>query len=181
MTIDAYFNPDFTWDKKFIYFLMAFAGMMICVFLIIGVTVIGAKLGKKKDQDETYEEDGTKAGVISAELVLSRVQMFYEMVISGTTAIFFACSYIIMNHLYAILSDMQAGSYGEPYLSFMYIWDNYKDFVTEENKKEYDYVTFARQFDSFRWWKPFFTFFFGVIFYFIFYSIWCIFSCTMNI
>ena len=129
MTIDAYFNPDFTWDKKFIYFLMAFAGMMICVFLIIGITVIGAKLGKKKDPDETYEEDGTKAGGISAELVLSRVQMFYEMVISGTTAIFFACSYIIMNHLYVILSDMQAGSYGEPYLSFMYIWDNYKDFV----------------------------------------------------
>ena len=46
--------------------------------------------------------------------------------------------------------------------------DNYKDFVTEENKKEYDYVTFARQFDTYRWWKPFFTFFFGVIFYFIF-------------
>ena len=46
--------------------------------------------------------------------------------------------------------------------------DNLKDFVTEENKKEYDYVTFARQFDSYRWWKPFFTFALGFIFYIVF-------------
>ena len=45
---------------------------------------------------------------------------------------------------------------------------NMKDFITEENKKQYEYVTFARQFDSYRWWKPFFTIFFTVLFYFVF-------------
>lgn len=43
-----------------------------------------------------------------------------------------------------------------------------KDFITEENNKQYEYLTFARQFDSYRWWKPFFTIFLCVFFYLFF-------------
>lgn len=44
-----------------------------------------------------------------------------------------------------------------------------KDFIEEDNYKEHDYVTYARQFDSYRWFKPILTAFLVLIFFAILY------------
>lgn len=41
-------------------------------------------------------------------------------------------------------------------------------FIDANNKKTHDYVTYPRQYDSFRWWKPLFTILLTLLFYIIF-------------
>ena len=43
-----------------------------------------------------------------------------------------------------------------------------RDFIEEDNYKEFDYVTYGRQFDSYRWFKPILTMIFFMVFFIIF-------------
>ncbi len=118
MTVDAYLNPDFTWDKKLIFFLMAFVMVIMCISMIlggVGLSVSGMR-GKKRKR-ELYDRAN------------NRVQRFYEMVISATSVMSFSCAYIICNHIYSLI---QAGVSSEEYArfgAFVNVWENGKDFV----------------------------------------------------
>ena len=121
MTIDAYINPDFTVKEKLIFWGASLLLTLICAFLVAGVAVILSGFKKRSPQEE-----GERKG---CEAVFARIQLFFEMIISGSTAMFFSCSYIIMNHLYSLLSDMPGEALEGGYAVFYSIWTDYKDFV----------------------------------------------------
>ena len=103
MTLEAYINPDFGTAEKIIFFLASFAGVMICVFLILG-------FAKLTPGDKTYYEKAH-----------NRVQRFYELIISGASVMSFACSYVILNHIYSLTEGQNT--------PFTYMWENWKDFI----------------------------------------------------
>lgn len=103
MTFEAYINPDFGTAEKIVFFIAAFLGVAICVFLI--VTAARVTAGK--------EDFAERAG--------NRVQRFYEMIISGASVMSFACAYVILNHIYSLTEG--SGS------TFTYMWENWKDFI----------------------------------------------------
>lgn len=103
MTFEAYINPDFGTAEKIVFFIAAFLGVAVCVFLIVTAARIHA--GK-----EDFPE---RAG--------NRVQRFYEMIISGASVMSFACAYVILNHVYSLSEG--SGS------TFTYMWENWKDFI----------------------------------------------------
>lgn len=103
MTIEAYINPDFGTPQKIMFFVVAFIGVLLCVFLILAAARISA------GSDSFYERAG------------NRVQRFYEMIISGASVMSFACAYVILNHIYSLSEG--SGS------DFVYLWENWKDFI----------------------------------------------------
>lgn len=115
MTIDAYTNPDFTIPKKLIFLLAALVGIIICDFLILGGTEIVTNC---RDRSE-------RKRIISRRFHNS-VELLYEMIISATSVMSFACAYVVLNHVYSLIQGTnQSGYLGQ----FMYIWENWKDFV----------------------------------------------------
>ncbi len=117
MTIESYLNPDFTWTKMLLFFLLAFAGILLCDLLVIWRAKSVAARQHEADQKAFFFE--------RAE---NRVQCFYEMMISGTSVLFFSCAYVVCNHLYTLIeADPSAVSGG---LAFFYkVWGDGKDFV----------------------------------------------------
>ncbi len=107
MTVDAYLNPDFGWKEKLIFLLAAFAGILLCVLLII----CGSKLttGRRKE--------------IFPERTHDLLERFYEMTISGTSVMSFSCAYVIINHIYSLV-----GGSGQ-YRTFVTLWEGGKDFI----------------------------------------------------
>lgn len=103
MTLEAYLNPDFGPVEKLIFFIAAFLGVSVCVFLIIAAARITA------GRESFYDRAG------------NRVQRFYEMIISGASVMSFACAYVILNHIYSLTEG--SGS------TFTYMWENWKDFI----------------------------------------------------
>ncbi|SDB47563.1 hypothetical protein [Butyrivibrio sp. INlla16] len=115
MTIDAYINPNFTLIKKLIFFLLALVGIIICDFLILGGTEI-----------VTSSRDREERKTLISERFHNSVQLLYEMIISATSVMSFACAYVVLNHVYSLIQGTsQTGFLGQ----FMYIWENWKDFV----------------------------------------------------
>ncbi|WP_026528939.1 hypothetical protein [Butyrivibrio sp. VCD2006] len=115
MTIDAYTNPDFTLPKKFIFFLAALAGIIICDFLILGGTEIVTTCRNREERKR-----------LISERFHNSVQLLYEMIISATSVMSFACAYVVLNHVYSLIQGThQSGILGQ----FMYVWENWKDFV----------------------------------------------------
>ncbi|WP_026525968.1 MULTISPECIES: hypothetical protein [unclassified Butyrivibrio] len=115
MTIDAYMNPDFTWVKKLIFFAISFVAVLLCDLLIRG----GHKLiaaGTPKAKDLEYMEKREH----------SLIQLFYEMIISATSVMSFACAYVVLNHVYSLVQSGTPAMQWEP---LMTIWENGKDFV----------------------------------------------------
>lgn len=103
MTLEAYLNPDFGPVEKLIFFIAAFLGVSVCVFLIITAARVTA------GRESFYDRAG------------NRVQRFYEMIISGASVMSFACAYVILNHIYSLTEG--SGS------TFTYMWENWKDFI----------------------------------------------------
>ena len=115
MTIDAYINPDFTLPKKLIFLLLALVGIIICDFLILG----GCELVTNCRDRETRK-------YLISERFHNSVQLLYEMIISATSVMSFACAYVVLNHVYSLIQGTsQSGILGQ----FMFIWENWKDFV----------------------------------------------------
>ena len=117
MTIESYLNPDFTWTKKLIFFLLAFSGVILCDLLVIW-----------RAKNVANRQDGSDRKAFFFDRAENRVQCFYEMMISGTSVLFFSCAYVVCNHLYSLIE-------ADPYsvsgaLSFFYkVWGEGKDFV----------------------------------------------------
>lgn len=114
MTIEAYINPDFTRIQKIIFFVMAIAGLVGCIALIVLSMKISTSIMKKSERDyEFYERSH------------NRVQRFYEMIISGTAVISFSCAYVVINHIYSLYGTSSGGMAGIVERT----WADWKDFI----------------------------------------------------
>jgi len=120
MTIDRYINPDFDRTKQLIFLGMAFAG----IFLIILIIMFGTRLSVcLVDSNERHDEFKRRT--------IDNIQLFFEMMISGTSVLVFACAYVICNHIFELMSaGLQAGQSIPAELKWFYNnWDKNKDFV----------------------------------------------------
>ena len=118
MSIEAYYNPDFTAQEKLTFLALAFLGVLLCVFVILGgvrLSTLGLK--KKRRRRLIYENSH------------NRVQRFFEMIISATSVMTFACSYVIINHIYSVLQGEIGSAEYERFETFVNIWEGGKDFV----------------------------------------------------
>ena len=118
MTVDAYLNPDFGASEKLTFFLMAFFGVVLCVFVILGGVRIGAAMLPKDERRRAVYERSH-----------NRVQRFYEMIISATSVMSFSCAYVIINHIYSVLQGEVGSAEYERFSTFISIWEGWKDFV----------------------------------------------------
>ena len=115
MTIEAYMNPDFTWLQKLLFLGMAILGLTICLFLIYAGVCAFAKGGSRaKRRDYAHER------------FHYLVHLFYEMLISATSVMSFACAYVILNHIYSLVQGGQGSGY---FRDFAHIWEEWKDFI----------------------------------------------------
>ncbi|WP_027217848.1 hypothetical protein [Butyrivibrio fibrisolvens] len=114
MTLKAYINPDFTLGEKFIFFIIALVGILLCTFGARLVTRLVAG-GRSSDKNEL---------LIKAD---SNVELFYEMIISGTSVMSFAVSYVVCNHIYSLIQT--SGESGAGWMLFYNIWSDGKDFA----------------------------------------------------
>ena len=114
MSLDAYTNPDFTPVKKIIFLLIAFVGVIICDLFIYAGTA-------------TVTTGGRKRRAVLSERFHKMVQLFYEMIISATSVMSFACAYVVLNHIYTLVQA--AGIRSGYFALFAHIWSNWKDFV----------------------------------------------------
>lgn len=118
MSIDAYLNPDFGTSEKLTFFLMAFAGVVLCVLVILGGVRLGTVgLKREKRRRVLYERSH------------NCVQRFYEMIISATSIMSFLCAYVIINHIYSVLQGEVGSEEYERFATFVSIWEGWKDFV----------------------------------------------------
>lgn len=109
MTVEAYMNPDFTWPMKAFFFAAAVLGIILCDLVLWGWSRISG--GRKKDGQDRY-----------ASLLLR----FYELVISATSVMSFACAYVVLGHVYSLC---RGNADDEITRAFIYIWENWKDFA----------------------------------------------------
>lgn len=114
MTLKAYINPDFTLGEKIIFFIIALVGILLCTFGARLVTRLVAD-GRSSDKNEL---------LIKAD---SNVELFYEMIISGTSVMSFAVSYVVCNHIYSLIQT--SGESGAGWMLFYNIWSDGKDFA----------------------------------------------------
>lgn len=114
MTLKAYINPDFTLGEKIIFFLIALVGILLCTFGARLVTRLVAG-GRSSDKNEL---------LIKAD---SNVELFYEMIISGTSVMSFAVSYVVCNHIYSLIQT--SGESGAGWMLFYNVWSDGKDFA----------------------------------------------------
>lgn len=114
MTLKAYINPDFTLGEKLIFFLIALVGILLCTFGARLVTSLIAG-GRNCNKNEL---------LIKAD---SNVELFYEMIISGTSVMSFAVSYVVCNHIYSLIQT--SGESGAGWMLFYNVWSDGKDFA----------------------------------------------------
>jgi hypothetical protein len=118
MTIQAYINPDFTWGKKLIFFLIVSAGIGISLGLIylVSMLVLDKELrGRAKVQGlrDAFED---------------KAQRLFEMIIAGTSVMSFSCSYVIINHICSLIQSGAAGHLSRRKMAFFQMWMEGKDF-----------------------------------------------------
>ncbi|XME02363.1 hypothetical protein QYZ88_017080 [Lachnospiraceae bacterium C1.1] len=119
MSIESYINPDFGTAEKIIFFIAAFIMTSVCILLIIGFTSLGRLIFRKNAEEEIYSDN-----------IKRKIQLFYEMMISGSSVMSFSCAYIILNHIYSLLTSgtvSYAAYSGKAY--FIDIWEGGKDFI----------------------------------------------------
>ncbi len=119
MSVDAYINPDFTIPQKLFFFLAAFLMIIVCIVIITGFSSVMAFFTRNKDDVVPFNNANIR-----------RIQLFFEMIISGASVLSFSCSYIIFNHIYSLLSQGIAGYSPSGIESdFVALWENGKDFI----------------------------------------------------
>lgn len=116
MTIEAYVNPDFTWPKKLLFLLITAAAVFLCLLLIQWIAKLSVKSSRKSKRERVLYERTTEW-----------TQKFYEMIIAGTSVISFACSYVVLNHVYALIEEGSIA--GEAAKNFANVWAGGKDFI----------------------------------------------------
>ncbi len=120
MTIEAYMNPDFGPVEKLIFLLVTLLCIIVCILLITGGVAVSTASMKAKPAVKKAE---------FYERTHNRVQRFYEMIISGTSVLSFACAYVIISHIYAKAQET-GGVTGSAVLDhILSVWADKKDFV----------------------------------------------------
>lgn len=114
MTLKAYINPDFTFGEKILFFLIGLVGVLLCTFGARLVTRLISG-GQTKDKNELLKKAD------------SNVELFYEMIISGSSVMSFAVSYVVCNHIYSLIQT--SGESGAGWMLFYNIWSEGKDFA----------------------------------------------------
>ncbi|MBO4457739.1 MAG: hypothetical protein J5802_08465 [Butyrivibrio sp.] len=109
MTFDKYINPNFTLVQKLIFLGIAAAGILASVILI----AIGTRFSVIAVDSSERQSEYAKRGK-------ANVQLFYEMIITGTCAIFFASAYVVCNHISDLISHKT---------TFYALWSNNKDYM----------------------------------------------------
>ena len=118
MSVDAYFNPDFSLYKKIIFFLITLAVLSVAILIIAGVEKLFVKEKTKELRDEVYKDR-----------LNDQTQRLFEMIISGTSVLLFSCSYVVCNHIYTLVSTGAAPA-GSRYIKlFVEGWSEGKDFI----------------------------------------------------
>ncbi len=114
MTIEAYINPDFTWPKKLIFFMVALLAITFGNILILLWNHI-LEPGKDQNSIERRQDSYYRMS-----------EYFYELIISATSVMSFACAYVVFNHIFNLCSSSAHGGWlGR----FVYAWSNWKDFI----------------------------------------------------
>lgn len=119
MTVEAYINPEFTLAKKLFFFLVTMTGICISLLLIYFVSQMFIRKGLSKDEHRYALKNAYE----------DKAQRFFEMIIAGTSVMSFSCAYVIINHVFSLVSSGAAGNLttGQRYLA--YIWMEWKDFA----------------------------------------------------
>ncbi len=115
MTIEAYLNPEFTWIKKLLFLGMALLGLAISLFFIYAGVKMFAKGGGRRQREE-----------YAHARFHYLVHLFYEMLISATSVMSFACAYVVLNHIYSLVKGGSGTGY---FRDFATIWEEWKDFI----------------------------------------------------
>ncbi|SFU91917.1 hypothetical protein [Butyrivibrio sp. M55] len=122
MTIDKYINPDFTRAQQLVFLGFAFAGLLIISLIIMFGTRMSVCLVHSSERHDEFKRR-----------TVDNMQLFFEMMISSTSVILFACAYIICNHIFELLTPLyQAKKMGSMPMGikwFYYQWDKNKDFL----------------------------------------------------
>jgi len=116
VSIEAYLNPDFSTPEKILFFGVSLLGLILCDLLISG----GARFAFLFSGDRKNKEKRNAK-------TLEAIQMFYEMIISATSVMSFACAYVVLNHVYSL--TVSEGAPAGYLKDFAYVWENWKDFI----------------------------------------------------
>lgn len=119
MTVEAYLNPEFTPVKKFFYFLVTMVGIAISLLLIFLAAQIFLKRGLSRQERELALQTA----------FVDKTQRFFEMIIAGTSVMSFSCAYVIINHIFTLVSQGYAGELNTIQRYLAYAWMEGKDFV----------------------------------------------------
>jgi hypothetical protein len=118
MSIDAYLNPDFIWYKKLFFFLISFVAISLCIIVIALIQRLRARGRDKEELMEDFEY-----------LLFDQIQRLFEMIIAGTSVMMFSCSYVIINHIYTLITTGAASTDSEALKLLVTAWSEGKDFV----------------------------------------------------
>ncbi len=119
MNIKAYINPDFTWDKKLIFFIITATAIGISLGLIYIVSML------------VLDRDLSGRAKVAAlrDAFVDKSQRLFEMLIAGTSVMSFSCSYVILNHVYSLVQSGAAGHLNHYEKMMIKMWSEGKDFV----------------------------------------------------
>lgn len=117
MSVEAYLNPDFVWYKKAFFLLITFLMLTVAMLIIAGIEKIFVKELNKEDQDIEFKDRFT-----------DQTQRLFEMIISGTSVLLFSCSYVVINHIYTLVTTGAARAGSRPIRLLVEAWAEGKDF-----------------------------------------------------
>lgn len=124
MSLDKYFNPEFTLEKKLLFLLMTVVGIAICVFLIY----VGTKLTfLPSSSKRKHKLSSSEKKFLFFKNFHINIQLFIDMMISATSVMMFSCSFVIIDHVFSIVTSPASRYYG--YEEFISLWQNGKDFL----------------------------------------------------
>ena len=118
MSVDAYLNPDFTWYKKLIFFVITLAMLSVAFLIIAGIEKLFVKGKSQERRDAIYRDR-----------VNDQTQRFFEMIISGTSVMLFSCSYVVINHIYTLVTTGAARADTQALQVLVEAWGEGKDFI----------------------------------------------------
>ena len=118
MNANSYINPDFVWYKKLFFLLITFCIISLSMLLIAGVE----RLLVKKNKSESFKD-------VYKDRLNDQIQRFFEMIISGTSVLLFSSAYVVINHIYSLVSSGAGHTDNEVLLAIVEAWGEGKDFA----------------------------------------------------
>ncbi len=122
MTIEAYYNPDFTFPKKLLFLLITAVGIAVSILFIYGVSYLVEK--SSRGRRNLYINE-----VSLKDAFVDKCQRFFEMIIAGTSVLSFSCAYVVINHVYSLIQSGAMGGLTDVEKTLVEAWSEGKDFV----------------------------------------------------